>query len=237
MDRNHSGAVRDYKCIYEEDRRIDMKIEVKQVSKEFKKQMVLKDINVTFESGNIYGLIGRNGSGKSVFLKLLCALYCPTKGEILFNGENVIKEKKFPPSTGALIEKPSFIGDLTGFENLKLLASIQKKIGEDEINAILKKVELYEEKDKKYSKYSLGMKQKLGIAQALMEDPDIIILDEPFSGVEDETARSLRNLLLEEKKKGKLIIVATHMKEDLEKLATVTYRFQNERVVKQENQS
>ncbi len=214
-----------------------MKIEVKQVSKEFKKQMVLKDINVTFESGNIYGLIGRNGSGKSVFLKLLCALYCPTKGEILFDGENVIKEKKFPPSTGALIEKPSFIGDLTGFENLKLLASIQKKIGEDEINAILKKVELYEEKDKKYSKYSLGMKQKLGIAQALMEDPDIIILDEPFSGVEDETARSLRNLLLEEKKKGKLIIVATHMKEDLEKLATVTYRFQNGRMVKQENQS
>lgn len=214
-----------------------MKIEVKQVSKEFKKQMVLKDINVTFESGNIYGLIGRNGSGKSVFLKLLCALYCPTKGEILFDGENVIKEKKFPPSTGALIETPSFVGDLTGFENLKLLASIQKKIGEDEINQILKKVELYEEKDKKYSKYSLGMKQKLGIAQALMEDPDIIILDEPFSGVEDETARSLRNLLLEEKKKGKLIIVATHMKEDLEKLATVTYRFQNGRMVKQENQS
>lgn len=214
-----------------------MKIEVKQVSKEFKKQMVLKDINVTFESGNIYGLIGRNGSGKSVFLKLLCALYCPTKGEILFDGENVIKEKKFPPSTGALIEKPSFIGDLTGFENLKLLASIQKKIGEDEINQILKKVELYEEKDKKYSKYSLGMKQKLGIAQALMEDPEIIILDEPFSGVEDETARSLRNLLLEEKKKGKLIIVATHMKEDLEKLATVTYRFQNGQMVKQENQS
>lgn len=214
-----------------------MKIEVKQVSKEFKKQMVLRDINVTFESGNIYGLIGRNGSGKSVFLKLLCALYCPTKGEILFDGENVIKEKKFPPSTGALIEKPNFVGDLTGFENLKLLASIQKKIGEDEINAILKKVELYEEKDKKYSKYSLGMKQKLGIAQALMEDPEIIILDEPFSGVEDETAHSLRNLLLEEKKKGKLIIVATHMKEDLEKLATVTYRFQNGQMVKQENQS
>lgn len=214
-----------------------MKIEVKQVSKEFKKQMVLKDINVTFESGNIYGLIGRNGSGKSVFLKLLCALYCPTKGEILFDGENVIKEKKFPPSTGALIEKPNFVGDLTGFENLKLLASIQKKIGEDEINAILKNVELYEEKDKKYSKYSLGMKQKLGIAQALMEDPEIIILDEPFSGVEDETAHSLRNLLLEEKKKGKLIIVATHMKEDLEKLATVTYRFQNGQMVKQENQS
>ncbi len=214
-----------------------MKIEVKQVSKEFKKQMVLKDINVTFESGNIYGLIGRNGSGKSVFLKLLCALYRPTSGEILFDGENVIKEKKFPPSTGALIEKPSFIGDLTGFENLKLLASIQKKIGEDEINAILKKVELYEEKDKKYSKYSLGMKQKLGIAQTLMEDPEIIILDEPFSGVEDDTASSLRNLLLEEKEKGKLIIVATHMKEDLEKLATVTYRFQNGQMVKQENQS
>lgn len=214
-----------------------MKIEVKEVSKEFKKQKVLKDINVTFESGNIYGLIGRNGSGKSVFLKLLCALYRPTSGEILFDGENVIKEKKFPPSTGALIEKPSFIGDLTGYENLKLLASIQKKIGEDEINTILKKVELYEEKDKKYSKYSLGMKQKLGIAQALMEDPEIIILDEPFSGVEDDTASSLRDLLLEEKEKGKLIIVATHMKEDLEKLATVTYRFQNGQMIKQENQS
>ena len=161
-----------------------MKIELKNVSKKYKDVTVLSDINVVFESGKIYGFIGRNGSGKSVLLKMICSFYTPTTGEILFDGENIIKEKKFPPSTRALIEKPNFIPDLTGYENLELLASIQNKIGKEEILKSLDDVNLIAEKDKKYSKYSLGMKQKLGIAQVIMEDPKIMILDEPFNGIE-----------------------------------------------------
>ncbi len=209
-----------------------MKIELKNISKKFGDNYILKDINLTFEEGKIYGLVGRNGSGKTVLLKLLCAFYTPTTGEILFDGKNVIKNKEFPPSTRCLIEKPNFLSDLTGYENLKLLADIQKIIGDNEINDSLKKVGLYEEKDKKYHKYSLGMKQKLGIAQVIMENPNIMILDEPFNGVEEETVNKLRKLLIEEKKKGKIIIIATHIKDDIKELADVVYKFDNGIVTK-----
>ena len=117
-------------------------------------------------------------------LKLLCGFYNPDQGEILYDGVNIVGDNIFPPNTRALIEKPNFIPDLTGFENLKLLASIQNTISDSEILATLEKVNLLTEKDKKFSKYSLGMKQKLGIAQVLMEDPKIMILDEPVNGVE-----------------------------------------------------
>ncbi|MBE6147554.1 MAG: ATP-binding cassette domain-containing protein [Firmicutes bacterium] len=207
-----------------------MKIEVKSVSKEFEGVSVLQDVSMTLEEGNIYGFIGRNGSGKSVLLKMICSLYEPTSGEILFDGVNVIKEKNFPPSTRALIEKPCFLPDLSGFENLELLANIQGKIGKEEIENSLKQVNLFDEKDKKYSKYSLGMKQKLGIAQVLMEDPKIMILDEPLNGIEEETANKLRDILIEEKNKGKIIIVASHIKEDIEKLADIVYHFDGGRV-------
>ena len=162
-----------------------MKIEIKNVSKKFKDIEVLKNVSMTLESGHIYGFVGHNGSGKTVLLKLICAFLEPTTGEILFDGENIIKNKKYPPSTRALIERPSFISELSGKENLELLADIQKKIGEQEIEETIKKVGLEEEKDKRYYKYSLGMKQKLGIAQVLMEDPEILILDEPFNGLEE----------------------------------------------------
>lgn len=207
-----------------------MKIEVKNVSKSFKKIEILNNINVTFEEGKIYGLVGRNGSGKSVFLKMLCAFYEPTSGEILFDGINVIKNKSFPPDTRALIEKPTFLSDLSGLDNLKVLAKIQNRIDEKEIIKTLEDVNLAEDMNKKYKVYSLGMKQKLGIAQVLMENPKIIILDEPFNGIENKTAEKLRNILLEEKKKNKLIIMATHIKEDLEKLADVIYEFDDKNI-------
>ena len=202
-----------------------MKIEVKKLGKKFKNTEVLKDINLTFESSNIYGLVGRNGSGKSVFLKILCGFYSPTKGEVLFDGVNYIENNGFPKSTRALIEKPSFLPDLSGLENLKLLASIQNKIDEDKILKTLEDVNLISEKDKKYSEYSLGMKQKLGIAQVLMEDPDVIILDEPFNGVEELSVKKIKTILLEEKKNGKLIIISSHIKEDIESLANEVYLF------------
>ncbi|MCI8347044.1 MAG: ATP-binding cassette domain-containing protein [Bacilli bacterium] len=202
-----------------------MKIEIKNLSKSFKNNTIIKDINMVLEGGKIYGLVGRNGSGKSVFLKIISGLYNPTSGEVIYNGIDIFKEKIIPPSTRALIEKPTFLPELTGMENLRLLASIQHKIDDKEIIDSLKKVNMYNDKDKKYSKYSLGTKQKLGIAQVLMENPDVIILDEPFNGIELATVKTLRNLLLEEKNKGKLIIIATHIKEDIEELVDVLYEF------------
>lgn len=202
-----------------------MKIEVKNVSKSFKEIEILHDLNVTFNSGKIYGLVGRNGSGKTVFLKMLCGFYTPTKGEILFDGINCNKMRTFPPDTRALIEKPDFISDLSGYENLSLLADIQKKIDENQIIEILKILDLFKDKDKKFSKYSLGMKQKLGVAQVLMENPTVMILDEPFNGIEDVTVDKLRKLLIDEKKKGKIIILATHIKEDIVKIVDELYQF------------
>lgn len=204
-----------------------MTIEFKNVTKKFKDIIILNNINLTFESGNVYGLFGRNGSGKSVFLKLLCGFYTPSEGEILYNGENLNKKLEFPPNTRALIEKPNFFPDLTGFENLKFLAEIQNKITDKEINDILEFLGLEKDKNKKYSKYSLGMKQKLGIAQVLMENPDVIVLDEPFNGVENVTVLKIIDYLKEEAKKGKLIFISTHIMEDLEKLTDKIYYFDN----------
>jgi len=209
-----------------------MRIEIKNLTKKFKNSIVLDDINLSFEKNKIYGLIGRNGSGKSVLLKIICAFYEPTSGEVLFNGKNIIVEKEFPPETRALIEKPNFIPDLTGFENLKLLASIQNKITDVDIDNSLKAVDLYEEKDKKFSNYSLGMKQKLGIAQVIMEDPKVLILDEAFNGLDDASAKKIRDLLLIEKDKGKIIILATHIKEDIETLCDEVYKIDGGKVNK-----
>lgn len=204
-----------------------MKIEVKNVSKKFKKIVILENVTLEFKSGNIYGLYGRNGSGKSVLLKIICGIYAPTNGEVLFDGKNYNYNNMFVPELRALIEKPSFFPELTGFENLKLLAKIQNKITDEEILETFKIVNLYEEKDKKYSEYSLGMKQKLGIAQVIMENPKILILDEPFNGVEEESIKKIMKFLLSEKKKGKIIIISSHIKEDLEKLANKIYYFDN----------
>jgi len=196
-----------------------MNLELKNVSKMFGENIVLDNINVKFKGGKIYGLIGRNGSGKSVLLKLICGFYSASKGEILLNGVDYSVSNGFPENTRALIEKPNFLPDLSGFENLKLLASIQNKVTEKEILSSMEKVNISKEANKKYSKYSLGTKQKLGIAQVLMENPEILILDEPFNGIENETVKKLRKVLLEEKKKGKIIILATHIKDDIETLA------------------
>lgn len=200
-----------------------MKLELKDVCKKIGSNEIIKSVNLSMESGKIYGFVGRNGSGKSVLLKLICGFYTPTSGTILLDNEDYIKDNSFPKNTRALIEKPNFLPDLTGFENLKLLASIQNKITDKEILETLEKVNLTSEKDKKYSKYSLGTKQKLGIAQVLMENPNLIILDEPFNGVEDETVNKLRKILTQEKNKNKIVIIASHIKEDINLLADIVY--------------
>ena len=207
-----------------------MKIEVQNLEKKFKNNTILSDVNLEFTSGHIYGLAGRNGSGKSVFLKILCGLYKPTLGIVLFNGKNYHLDNMFVPNLRALIEKPSFFPDLTGYENLELLVKIQNKISSNEILSSLKRVNLIEEKDKLYKEYSLGMKQKLGIAQVIMENPDILILDEPFNGIEEDTVKKISNYLLELKHLGKLIIISSHIKEDLNYLCDEIYYFDNGKV-------
>lgn len=205
-----------------------MKIEIRNVAKKFKDIEVLNNVNMTLEEGKIYGFVGPNGSGKSVLLKMICAFYEPTTGEILFDGKNIIKENGFPPDTRAMIEKPCFLPELSGKENLELLAQIQNIIGEKEIDETLKKVGLDPNDKKSYYKYSLGMKQKLNIAQVLMENPKLLILDEPFNGLDDSTHQNIRNIILEEKKKNKIIILASHVKEDLEILCDEIYKFNNQ---------
>lgn len=201
-----------------------MNIEVKNITKKFKENIIIDDVTIAFKENNVYGLYGRNGTGKSVFLKLLCGFYEPTSGEILINGKNYHNCTEFPPNLRALIEKPNFFPDLTGFENLQMLASIQNKISDKEIDDALKIVNLTSEKHKKYSEYSLGMKQKLGIAQAIMENPDIIILDEPFNGIEESTIKEVIKYL-RRIKKNKIIILSTHIKDDLNAVADKIYNF------------
>ncbi len=212
-----------------------MKIELKNVSKSFKKNLIINNISATFESGHIYGFYGRNGSGKSVLQKIISGLYVPTSGSVIVDGVDINKEKVYPKNMRILIEKPAFFSDLSGFNNLKLLADINKTIDENKIIETLELVNLKEEMNKKYSKYSLGMKQKLGVAQAIMEDPDILILDEPFNGIEQATVDKLTKYLLKKKKEGKLIIVSTHIKEDLTKLSDKIYVFDNGSIKETQN--
>ncbi|MDD2518287.1 MAG: ATP-binding cassette domain-containing protein [Bacilli bacterium] len=212
-----------------------MKIEVKNVSKSFKKVPVLENININFEPGNIYALVGRNGSGKSVFLKLLCGFYKPDAGEILIDGIDIIKNGDFPPSTRALIDSPSFLPELSGLENLSLLAKVQSNLTKEDIEKTLEMVNLTEEMNKNYIFYSYGMKQKLGIAQVLMENPDLMIFDEPFNGIEEKTVIKLREIFLKLKEENKIIIISTHIKDDVKLLADYIYQFDDKRITLIEN--
>lgn len=203
-----------------------MKIEVKNVSKSFKNNIVLKNVNIVLQEGKIYGFTGRNGSGKSVLLKIICGIYFPDEGSIYYNG-NLLNGDVYKYQVGALIENPKFFPDVTCFENLKMLADIKREISEKEIDEVIKLTNLTSEKNKMYKKCSLGTKQKLGIAQAIMENQSIIILDEPFNGIEEETVSKLKKYLISEKNKGKIIIISTHIKEDLLELADKIFLFSN----------
>lgn len=201
-----------------------MIVKVKNVSKSFKKNMILQDIDLELKPNKIYGLIGRNGSGKTVLLKIICGIIEPDRGSILFDDEEYLKKYGVPKSTRALIESPDMINDLTGFENLKLIASIQKKLSDEEIYDVLSLVGLKGEENKKYKEYSLGMKQKLGIAQVIMEDADLLIFDEPFNGLDDASTKAMRELMKKLKKKNKIIIIATHIREDIDNLIDELYK-------------
>lgn len=198
------------------------KINIENLTKELDENIVLDNINITFEEGKVYGIVGRNGSGKSLLFKTICGFLTPTSGNVFINDIDIYEKDVFPPSTRALIEKPNFINSLSGFQNLKLLADINKLIGDKEIDDSLKLVNLYNEKNKKFGKYSLGMKQKLGIASVIMENPIIIILDEPFNGIDKSSIEQIKKYLLNIKSE-KIIIIASHIESDINDLCDEIY--------------
>ncbi|MDD3278021.1 MAG: ATP-binding cassette domain-containing protein [Lachnospiraceae bacterium] len=204
-----------------------MKVEVKNLSKKIRGTMILQDINLSMTSGHIYGLRGKNGSGKTMFMRCLCGLILPSEGGVSIDGAYIGKDIDFPPSVGVLIENPSFLNSYTGFQNLQLLAGIKGKISDEEIKEMLAAVGLEPEDKRKYKKYSLGMKQRLGIACALMESPDMILLDEPINALDQKGVELVKALLLELKKKDKLIVVACHDNGELEYLSDTIYAVEN----------
>lgn len=200
------------------------KLEAIDLEKKFKDNLIFSHVNVEFEEGKIYGIVGENGSGKTVFLKTLCGLLKPSSGKVVYNGKTLKEDFDFLPSIGIIIEKPGFFDEMTGFDNLKLLASIQNTINDDRIREVLEYVHL-ENNKKVVKKYSLGMKQRLGIAQAMMENPDILILDEFSNALDTEGVEMTHNLLRDLKQKNKIIIITSHSKFDIETLCDHVYSF------------
>lgn len=198
-------------------------IEVQNVVKRFRDQVVLKNVSISFEKGKIHGIVGRNGSGKTVLFKCICGLMHPEEGVILVNGKRVGRDVDMPEDIGAIIEAPGFLPNYSGYKNLRFLANIRRKIGKEEILNVLKTVGLDPESRKHVGKYSLGMRQRLGIAQAIMEDPKILILDEPMNGLDNAGVQDIRALLLELKAQGKTILLASHNHEDIAALCDTVH--------------
>ena len=196
-----------------------MYIRLKNVTKKIKQDILLDHISLEFRGGKVYGLQGKNGSGKTMLMRAVCGLITLSDGEIDIDGEILHKDISFPRSIGALLENPSFLNGYTGLENLKLLADIQGRIEEKELRDCLAKVGLDADDKRVYRKYSLGMKQKLGIAAAVMGSPDIVILDEPINAIDEAGVEKVRDILRGLKERGSVIIVACHDREELELLS------------------
>ena len=221
---------------YDSERNFAM-IEVRNFSKEIKGKLILDHVNCSFEPGKVYGLMGVNGSGKTMLMRAIAGLILPSEGSVLIDGHELGHDSSsFPDGTGILIENPSFIDSYTGFKNLKLLASIQKKITDEQIEVALEKVGLDPHDNRKYRKYSLGMKQKLGIAAAVMEMPKIVILDEPLNALDDDGIQRVHKIISELKENGATIIIACHDKEELISMTDIIYKIENGKLVgKEEN--
>lgn len=191
---------------------------VEHVYKSFGKEKVLEDVNLTIEKGKIFGVVGNNGSGKTVLMKCICGFLQADSGKITINGKVIGKDCDFPESLGMIIETPGFLPNISGYKNLKILAGLKAAIGKKEILDSLERVGLDPHMKKHVAKYSLGMRQRLGIAQAIMEDPDVLILDEPFNGLDKTGVKHMRELLKELKNQGKSILLASHNAQDIEEL-------------------
>lgn len=190
-------------------------IEVKNVSVTIGKNRILQDISVHFEKGKIHGLIGRNGSGKTVLMKCICGFMKPTSGAVFVEGKQIGKDVDFVPDAGVIIETPGFVPFYSGTRNLQILAALNHKIGNEEIREAMQTVGLDPGLKRHVKKYSLGMRQRLGIAQAIMENPKLLILDEPFNGLDKEGVELMRNYFLKLKEQGVTILLTSHTSEDI----------------------
>lgn len=194
-------------------------IEIKNVNKTLNKRLILNNINYTFKDGTVYGFCGHNGSGKTMLLRAIAGLLVPDSGEIRIDGKALHKDISFPPNAGIVIENMQLLPQYNAFDNLKLLADIKKIATDEDIKNVLARVGLTS--DLKVKKYSLGMKQRLNIAQAIFEKQTIILLDEPTNALDEDGVKLIYNIVKEEKKRGAIIIIATHHKEDLESVCDV----------------
>lgn len=210
-------------------------IVLKNVTKSFRENVALNNVSVQFEQNKIHGVIGRNGSGKTVLFKCICGLMHQDSGEILVQGQQVGQEVDIPSGLGAIIEAPGFLPNYSGLQNLRFLASIQRKVGTEKIKETLRVVGLDPESKKHVGKYSLGMRQRLGLAQAIMENPDILILDEPMNGLDNDGVQNMRTLLLNLKNKGVTILLASHSKEDIELLCDTVIEMDKGKIIDTRN--
>lgn len=190
-------------------------IQVDKVSRYFGEDCVLKEAELTLYEGQVCGIVGNNGSGKTVLMKCICGFLPVTSGIIRVRGKEIGREVDFPESLGVIIESPGFLTDLTGFRNLEILAFMNRRITPAQIRLIMKKVGLDPDMKKSVAKYSLGMRQRLGIAQAIMEEPELLVLDEPFNGLDKQGVEDMRKILLELKAQGKTILLASHNEDDI----------------------
>lgn len=197
-------------------------VELKNVNKSLSKRLILDNISYKFEYGKVYGLCGTNGSGKTMLLRAICGLIVPDSGEIAIDGKVLHKDISFPPSVGIVIENMTLLPGYNAFDNLKLIAQIKKVASDDDIRNAINRVGL--KSDLKVRKFSLGMKQRLNIAQAVFEKPKIILLDEPTNALDDSGVKLVYDIIKEEKERGALIIVATHHEADLKEMCDVILR-------------
>lgn len=209
-----------------------MEIIIDNYTKIFKpNNVVLNQINYRFEGGRVYGLYGKNGSGKTMLMRAISGLIFPTEGKVLIDNKELRKDIDFPDSIGVLLENPYFLNYYNGFDNLRLLAAIKNRISDDDIKKCLEKVGLDPNEKKKVKKYSLGMKQRLGIAAAIMEKPDILLLDEPFNAIDENSYDLIRNIINEFKASGKIVIIANHDLEELSVLCDEIVKMSNGKIV------
>ncbi|MCI9378672.1 MAG: ABC transporter ATP-binding protein [Eubacterium sp.] len=205
-------------------------VEIEHVTKKFGSDVVLKDINISMEEGRVYGICGNNGSGKTVLMKCICGFLPVSSGVVRVAGEVVGITVDFPESMGVIIETPGFLMNLSGIRNLEILAGLRGVISKGGIRAAMEQAGLDPDLKKAVSKYSLGMRQRLGIAQAIMEDPRLLVLDEPFNGLDKHGVSDIRALLLELKKQGKTILLASHNSEDIRILCDQVFEMDGGRI-------